>query len=258
MTDYRLSNAWERERERLAGIERIFDSSTIRHLDGIGVGEGWRCLELGAGGGTIAAWLCDRVGAKGHVVATDLDTRFLTELGAPNLEVLTHDVTTDDCPGEPFDLIHARALLEWVRDRDAVLKRLVTWLAPGGWLLVEDCQWSAMYPIGPPTPLDATLAAVLQWLASGGYELDFGSRLPAAFGAQGLVDVGSEGRTVLARGASPEAAFYRLSVEQLRGPVVASGLIVDVVVDAALELLADPAFATMMPCLVSTWGRMPA
>ncbi|MGH8929940.1 MAG: hypothetical protein ACRDZO_04715 [Egibacteraceae bacterium] len=114
-----------------------------------------------------------------------------------------------------------------------------------------------MYPIGPPCPFDATLAAILRYLASGGYERAFGSRLPAAFEEQGLVDVGSEGRTVLVRGASPNATFYRLSLEQLRAPVVASGMIADVQVEAALEQLADPAFTTMMPCLVSTWGRMP-
>ncbi|MGH8929939.1 MAG: class I SAM-dependent methyltransferase [Egibacteraceae bacterium] len=256
MTDYRFDNAWERGRERLAGIERIFDSSTIRYLDGLGVGDGWRCLELGAGGGTIAAWLCDRVGGKGQVVATDLDTRFLAEVKAPNLEVLTHDVSTDGRPGEPFDLIQ-RLLLEWVQDREAVLKRLVTWLAPGGWLLAEDFQWSAKYPIGSPPPFDETVAMVIQWLASVAYEPDFGSRPPAAFSRHGLVDIGSEARTVMVHGALPDATFYRLSIEQLRGPVVASGMLTDAQVDAALERIEEPTFAVMMPCLVSTWGRMP-
>ena len=48
----------------------------------------------------------------GRVVATDLDTRFLDALHESNLDVLRHDVRTDDLPEETFDLIHARLLLE--------------------------------------------------------------------------------------------------------------------------------------------------
>jgi hypothetical protein len=43
------------------------------------VGPGWRCLEVGSGGGSIAAWLCDRVGPDGSVLATDLDIEELLE-----------------------------------------------------------------------------------------------------------------------------------------------------------------------------------
>ena len=47
---------------------------------------GWRCLEFGAGGGSIAAWLCDRVAPDGAVVATDLDTTVLEEVAHPDLD----------------------------------------------------------------------------------------------------------------------------------------------------------------------------
>jgi tRNA A58 N-methylase Trm61 len=56
-------------------------------LESLGVADGWRCLEVGAGGGSIAEWLCRRVGRKGAVLATDLDTRFLYALDFPNLEI---------------------------------------------------------------------------------------------------------------------------------------------------------------------------
>ena len=60
-----------------------------------GVGPGWRCLEVGAGAGSIAGWLADRVGPSGQVIATDLDTRFLEQQARPNLEVRRHDVVRD-------------------------------------------------------------------------------------------------------------------------------------------------------------------
>ena len=49
-------------------------------------------LLVGMGAGGIALWLADRVGETGHVLATDLDTRFLDGHGRANLEVRTHDV----------------------------------------------------------------------------------------------------------------------------------------------------------------------
>jgi ubiquinone/menaquinone biosynthesis C-methylase UbiE len=49
---------------------------TIRRMGNIGVTDGWICLEVGAGAGSIARWLARRVGPTGSVVATDLDTRF--------------------------------------------------------------------------------------------------------------------------------------------------------------------------------------
>jgi hypothetical protein len=37
------------ELERLAMLEKIFDPFSIRNLDRLGAGSGWRCLEVGAG-----------------------------------------------------------------------------------------------------------------------------------------------------------------------------------------------------------------
>ena len=89
-------------------LESLFDPGTIRHLEALGVGPGRRCLELGAGGGSIAAWMAARGGA---VVATDLDVTFLEDLAGPNLEVHRHDVEAGDPPAGPFDLVHLRFVL---------------------------------------------------------------------------------------------------------------------------------------------------
>ena len=91
---YVFDNAAERQaRERFAALPRIYDPGTIRHLQALGVTAGWRCLEVGAGGGSIALWLAERVGPSGYVLATDLDTRFLEPLARPTLEVRRHDIT---------------------------------------------------------------------------------------------------------------------------------------------------------------------
>ena len=71
--EYLLTNAREETVVRFDALEETFDELTTRHLGRIGVEPGWRCLELGAGGGSIAVWLATQVGPAGRVVATDID-----------------------------------------------------------------------------------------------------------------------------------------------------------------------------------------
>ena len=54
MSSYAFENAWQRARQRLNAIEAWLDPDTIRHLTARGVGPGWHCLEVGAGGESIA------------------------------------------------------------------------------------------------------------------------------------------------------------------------------------------------------------
>src|SRR5213593_2756404 len=103
MGTYSFDASWSEERKRLASIEITWDPFTIRHLEELGVAPGWRCLEVGGGGGSIVRWLCERVGPNGSATATDLDTRFLDEIGAGNLEVLRHDVASEALPEDAFD-----------------------------------------------------------------------------------------------------------------------------------------------------------
>jgi hypothetical protein len=105
---YVFDNAVTAETDvRFSGLEATFDPSTIRYLTGVGVTEGWVCWEIGAGGGSIARWLAERVGPAGSVLATDIDPRFIPASQLGQLEVVHHDVTTDEIPAARYDLIQA-------------------------------------------------------------------------------------------------------------------------------------------------------
>jgi len=85
---YRLAAAGREaaEDERLSLLEELFDPLSRRRREL--VRPGWRCLEVGAGRGSMAVWLAEQVGPAGHVVATDVDTRYLERLDVPNLDVV--------------------------------------------------------------------------------------------------------------------------------------------------------------------------
>ena len=105
MQAYSFDNAWSEARQRLRGLEQLLDPGSIRYLEALGVGQGWRCLEVGAGAGSMTKWLCQRVGPSGHELTTDLDTRLLAAMSLPNLEVRRHDIATQDLAEHGFDLV---------------------------------------------------------------------------------------------------------------------------------------------------------
>ncbi len=51
---YVFDNAAEQADARFRALSEIFDPGTIRHLDDRGVDQGWHCLEVGGGNGSIA------------------------------------------------------------------------------------------------------------------------------------------------------------------------------------------------------------
>jgi ubiquinone/menaquinone biosynthesis C-methylase UbiE len=111
---YPLTNEWRGARERFSLVEKSLDPWTIQIFKKIGVREGWHCLEVAGGGGSIAQWLCHQVGSNGHVVATDLEPRFFETIDAPNVEVWRHDLLRESLPAAAFDLVHARAVLAFL------------------------------------------------------------------------------------------------------------------------------------------------
>ncbi|MBV8988911.1 MAG: hypothetical protein JO372_10175 [Solirubrobacterales bacterium] len=77
---------------------KYHDPLTVSQLDAIGVGEGWRCLDVGAGGGSVTRILAERVGSTGSVLAMDLDTSLLEELASDRVEVRRRDLCSDHSP----------------------------------------------------------------------------------------------------------------------------------------------------------------
>ena len=258
---YIFDNAWREGRDRLAAVEEFLDADTFRVLEQAGVGEGWRCLEVGAGGGTVAAWLSRRVGPRGTVVATDIDTRYLVgEAAAPNIEVRRHDLVRDALAKRDFDLVHARLVLEHLPERDAALRKLVRALRPGGRLVVEAVDYVSAVPVSSLGAEEHRRSqdVRLRLFADAGARTDYGRCLPAAMRAEGLVEVANEGRVFVMEGGSAGARWFRLSMAQLRPRLTGPGKLTGTEIDRMLELFDDPAWAAISPIVFACCGRSPA
>lgn len=135
MTEHTLPHKLAGERQRLALMSSLLDPMEQTYLDTLGVGHGWRCLELGCGNGSIARALATRVAPSGHVVASDIDLTYLGNLEMPCLEVRRVDVLRDELETGFYDLVVARALLHHLTPASKALERMVDALKPGGVLL---------------------------------------------------------------------------------------------------------------------------
>jgi ubiquinone/menaquinone biosynthesis C-methylase UbiE len=257
---YLLDNSNRETPARFDALSGMFDRGTIRHLEDRGVGECWRCLEVGGGGGTITAWLANRVGPTGHVVVTDIDPRFLEPLAAQNVEVRKHNIVTDPLPEASFDLIHARLVLVHLREREKVLTRLVSALKPGGWLVDEEFDSVSLLPdptVSPGEVILKTQMAVMQMLQDRGVERRFGRLLYERLRAHGLVEVGAEGRLFMWRGGSSDVSLMRTNFKQLRGDLLDARYVTGQEFDQDSARLDDPDFMTPSPIMWTAWGRRP-
>ncbi|MFH8886775.1 MULTISPECIES: class I SAM-dependent methyltransferase [Streptomyces] len=209
-----FSHLTPEETDRLTALAQALDPPTFRRIEQLPMRDDWRCLEIGAGLGTTASWLAERC-PRGRVVATDVDTRLFPAAEARNgWQGMEHDVTRDDFPDRSFDLIHLRWVLSHVRSRDEVLPRMVRWLAPGGWLLVEDL---ARFPLeSSPNPLyrKVSLAMCDAATARIGTDFSWARGLSTPLREAGLVRVATEA-SAESVGPGPMGRFWQLTAEQL-------------------------------------------
>jgi SAM-dependent methyltransferase len=262
---YRLAAAGREaaENQRLSLLEQIYDPGSRRRRQI--VQRGWRCLEIGAGRGSMALWLAEQVGPSGAVVATDIDVTNLRRLEIPNLEVVKHNIL--DSPLEPlepgsFDLVCVRFVLAHLSGRqEAAIKRIVQCLRPGGWLIDEDGDWGTTAPVDPCHPLHAPFCGAWRegdWWASRGYDPAFGRKLPALFERCGLEQIGHQATSEVVRGGSPWTRWYAESLDvihRLGGDATNKSRQQDH--ELIIATFRDPTVWFLRELLHATWGRRP-
>lgn len=238
MHSYVFANNNDRERGRLQCLARLLDPMHRRALEATEIGSGWHALELGAGLGTISAWIANRTGPAGRVLATDLDTRFLSQACHPDNVVIERlDAVHDPLPESAFDLITVRALLHHLPDWRQVVKKCGSALKPGGSLvIVEPDASSSMLNAVPPH--HRFWSAWCRWGRGEGIDFRLGHKLAGAMHAAGLDVADTVMEVPFYHGGSAWARFYSQTVDAA-GPRLGRAIDPDLVT-AFHEASADP------------------
>jgi len=253
--DYGFPHSAADESRRLELFEERLDPLTERRIGRLGIGRGARCLEIGGGRGSITRWLSHLVGTDGRVTATDLQLEFLESIDTPNVEVVRHDIRKDTFPERSFDLVHTRAVLMHVPDDPTILNRMVSWLRPGGWLLLEEPDFgmwlSDLDPLWPHHP-----GAWHHSFPKG--SLSRGRSLLRQINQLGLADIGADAELDIIQAGTPLAEFYRLSMEALAGPTVEAGALTREQAAALINLPTQRDFLACGFVHIGVWGRRQA
>lgn len=261
LTDHAVTDESEAVQEGtpawLTALREELDPNSKRRLAALDPKPDWRCLEIGAGSGTISQWLAERC-PDGKVVATDIDLTSLSEPAAPNLEIIRHDVTTDDFPEGSFDLIYARYVFSHLRSREADLARVVSWLAPGGWLLLEE---PAKFPIESAQDSayrEVSLATLGIYKEQVGTDLDWPRTFPAPLAAAGLENLGLDGTLSLVGASRPMGCFWGEAIKGWGPIVVAAGASTEELVAKAASRMYQEDFWDLGLATMAAWGQRPS
>ena len=253
----------EVEGKRLHALEEMGDPRTRQRLERLGIRAGWRCLEVGAGRGSVARFMAERVGANGRVVAADIDTRFLTALDIPCLEVRQHDVLECDFEPAHYDVVHCRALLMHLSSPELAIRRMAAAVRPGGWLLMEEGDFGAWGAVDPAyagaAAFDRATRAVWDTLHRlEVMDVRFGRRLSTLVDQLHWSDGDHDAHLRVSHGGDTVGRFWAVTFSSMRSsPLVDAVAITREELETTLRLLDDPAFAFLGPIPFSAWCRKP-
>ena len=244
------------ECERLSLLEQTADPLSQRRLAARGIEPGWRCLEVGAGHGSLVRWLAEQVGSQGRVVATDINPHFLTELQLPNVEVRQHDIRTDPVEPGRYDLVHCRSVLMHMPDPQLVVGRMVAALRVGGWLVIEETDVSSIRAV------DGTHPRAESFNRQGREILDrvawkklfdpyFGCRVRSLLENAGLTEIENEGVSHIVQGGETEARLGYLTLQVF----VERGILSPAEYAERQKVYSDPSFSFITGTRFAAWGK---
>ncbi|MEU6974908.1 MULTISPECIES: class I SAM-dependent methyltransferase [unclassified Streptomyces] len=252
---FRPGQAGEGERIDFGAL--AYDGITLARLRALGAGPGWHCLDVGAGTGTVSRRLLDEAGVAG-VLAVDRDVRFLAERPVPGLDVLEADITAPGAVPGRFRLVHARFVLMHLPERERLVAELAALVEPGGVLVLSD----AIDLTGdgtPVTPYSEAMRAMWQGLrATIGTDVTWVPSYPRLLRRAGLGRVGAELHVPPLQPGSPLSRFWADTWQRSRAAMLATGLVDDAAVDAAVRYLESDDCAALSAGMMTVWGWKPS
>ena len=248
---------------RLARQARVMARATDELLARVGVGTGWRCLDVGCGDGQVALALARAVRPNGEVVGIDVDEGALEIARAAARDAgLPATFVRADAAEPPrrdaFDLAYARLVLSHLTEPAAALRGMRSAVHPGGWIAVEDLFTGTLRSEPPAPALDRLQAVYSATVRAHGGDPTIGPRLRALLAAVGI-DAIEEVIVENPMAAVEDKLFLAELVDNMRAAMLAAGAATASELDdlrADVERAArDPQRVFYQARIHQVWGR---
>jgi ubiquinone/menaquinone biosynthesis C-methylase UbiE len=228
----------------------------------IGVGPGWRCLDLGCGPQGVTRLMSDAVGPTGEVVGIDMNEGFLdyARASAPdNVTFQRGDAYATGLPDESFDLVHMRFLSCTTGNPEALLAEALRLSRPGGVVAMQESDLRSLNAYPPHLAFDRLRQALIDAFQGVGADATFAHNLYATARRAGLEDVAFRPFMLGIRSSDPLVDYLPSTVESVRGTILRLGLATESGLAADLQAcrahLRHPETVFTLFTVVQIWGR---
>lgn len=209
------------EMRRLQKQAALWQPTTRRFLEDVGIMAGMKVLDVGAGAGDVTLLLAEKVGPGGQVIAVDSNPAILdiawrrVEAAAfMNVSFVHGDITGMEFAVD-FDAIVGRFILQHLSDPVAVLARLARSLRSEGSIGFQELdQTRVSYSQPPATLYDQAFFWIREAVSRAGIDSQLGMRLYGLFLDAGLPAPQMCGEAVV--GAGPDWIGYEVIVGTVR------------------------------------------
>lgn len=257
---YVITNYDNTERRRLTALADLMDPYTIHALGRIAIQPDWRCVEIGAGLGTVSQWMAEQLGDDGEVLCTDLQTTFIDEIDHPRIETEELDITKPPTHEDRFDLAVVRAVHHHIPDRDAALRNLIRMLRPGGHMLFIEPDIHPVFSDDHPV-WKRLWQAAFQWGERRDIDYFTGRRVAEHLASLGMDVISVRGETALFNGpkaSDPAGELYRMTFDVMLPDLISMGFLTDADAQAVADLFDNPDTWLMGFCFFATHARKTA
>ena len=254
------------EQERLVRQAEELAADSSRLFDEIGVGEGWRAVEVGCGPLGCLELLSKRVGPRGHVVGIERSDEeveraraIARERGLVNVEVRCCDARETGLAPGSFDLATARLVLVNVPRPEEIVREMVRLVRPGGVVALHEADSSGNRLDPPLAAFSRLLEMLARYAAQNGIDRDIAPRVPRLLREAGVGDLHVSPFVHLHPPGHSRRFLFAEFVANTRSRLIESGLIaadeLDTLASELRKHLEDPETLALSSLYVRVWGR---
>lgn len=227
MSRYMIAGGQE-GKDRLDVQSAAYRPSTLALLQRADLETGWRCLDVGCGGGHVTIDLARLVGPTGWTVGIDSDEVIIDlaradadRQGVENAEFRVG--RAEDLDETGFQLAYTRLMLDVVTDPRAVLSSMVGAVVRGGVVVAEEPEVGSCFCYPPNVAFHRWIGWFAETMRRRGGDPDIGPRLPELFRSVGLEDIGLD-IVHLAWMGGPHKWLHWMTMDAVRDAVLAEGV----------------------------------